>query len=105
MVYICKCNVTVSQLMVNELRNKASWHSSPPHNPFWPRPFFWGKDHCSFDSQQIGRLVAHHTAVTQAFIYLHMQACIRNVLNPHKPRCKKRAARAPDRQIYEDSQE
>lgn len=39
------------------------------------------RDYCASDLQQIGRLVAHHSAITQAFIYLHMQACMKNVLN------------------------
>lgn len=39
------------------------------------------KDYCASDLQQIGRLVAHHSAITQAFIYLHMQARMKNVLN------------------------
>lgn len=98
-----KVDVTITSIIVMSSRGKKkkSWHSPPPHNPFELSPFFQAKDHCSFDLQQIGRLVAHHTAVTLAFIYLHMQACIRNVLNPYKPRCRKHAARAPERQKYE----
>lgn len=83
----------------NEQR-KTSWHS-PPKNPLAQSFFFQEKDHCSFDLQQIGRLVAHHSAVTLAFIYLHMQARMKNVLNPHKPRCRKHAAHEPDRQKFE----
>lgn len=57
-------------------RGEFSSSESPPSQPPPPHK---ERDHCAFDSQQIGRLVAHHTAITPAFIHLHMQAGTKNV--------------------------
>lgn len=72
-------NEKVHMLQLNSLTlmNRVQFTSSEslPSDSFSPKE----RDHCAFDLQQIGRLVAHHSAITQAFIYLHMQACMKNV--------------------------
>lgn len=75
--------------------NRVQFTSSEslPSRPVFPPK---EQDYCASDLQQIGRLVAHHSAITQAFIYLHMQARMKNVSNSHKSRCTKQAARTSD---------
>lgn len=63
--------IVMNRVQFTSIESLLSWPFFPPKE----------KDYCASDLQQIGRLVAHHSAITQAFIYLHMQARVKNVLN------------------------
>lgn len=81
----------ISIIPMNRVQFTSS--ESLPSRPVFPPK---EQDYCASDLQQIGRLVAHHSAITQAFIYLHMQARMKNVSNSHKSRCTKQAALTSD---------